>query len=435
MCIRDSNNTAGFIGFKGYKRVSPFFISITGNKSIKYIEKPKIKGWKIVEAGWKSKNLTKSNINLKFKKYSSFRNFRPVIFLPYVTTYGRKNKYGIYNISFDPLEKQISEWFITYNKNFDIDFTYIINTFYPTMYLNFSKKNFNRGVFYSNKNLYEEAKKFGISFMVPFNFGENIYSNHTFFGGISIASRKTENKNDFLCLRKRFRPWEGNYEYFFLEYLWNKYNPDIASNINPKDGQVLNLFYRNAFKGNIKNSYFFYYFEKRVSLNYLWVLLGKFGGYFFDGDIMIQNRVSIGHPYQIRGIKSSLEGTRALFGSFELRVPVIQDLGLKLPLVYFERFILCPFFDFGKAWGKVINKSNSISFNELEFCKTAGLELRSRVYIDGKLPVVIKAGYGISLKDKNERRGYILIQPDLSPLGLGKIFRWKKRLFNQYSEF
>jgi len=425
----------GFISINEYKKTSPFIVNSGDSSPAAPHFQNKERKWKRISPDWENNTNTARDSQKKKYAYNPLKNYAPILSLPYLTTYGKDRKYGIYNVSFDPLEKHVTEGYAVYNSGLDYDLTHIVSTFYPTIYLNISRRDIDRGNYFSTKNLYERTAKAGISFLFPFNFGENIYSNHTVFTGIVSNSRKILNQNDFITLKQSNRPWEGRVTSFFIEYFWNKYSPDVATNINPKDGFYLNFLLRKTIKGNPDYSHFLYYLEKRVSLNYSFVLSGNLGGYFYDGDIMIQNRTSIGHPYQIRGIKKSLEGTKALFGSIESRIPVTDDIGLKLPLLYFERLILCPFWDFGKAWGKTFFNSGSLGFNETDFTKTAGLELRLRLYLDGKLPIIVKGGYGINLKNIDEKNGYVLIEPDLSLLGLGKILRWKKKYFNQYLPF
>ncbi|MDW7682062.1 MAG: hypothetical protein SCK70_15980, partial [bacterium] len=83
-------------------------------------------------------------------------------------------------------------------------------------------------------------------------------------------------------------------------------------------------------------------------------------------------------------------------------------------IFYFEQFTTALFLDMGKAWGsylKTLTVESRRNFSEVDWINTAGAEIRHRLYLLGKIPVVVRVGYGINLYDHTEKQAYFRIGP------------------------
>jgi hypothetical protein len=110
----------------------------------------------------------------------------------------------------------------------------------------------------------------------------------------------------------------------------------------------------------------------------------------------------------------SREGDRFLYGSAEYRIPLIRDLGFRIPIFYFERFAWAFWSDWGKAWGSNLTTyetGNRQGFGEADWVMTVGGELRCRIYLWGKLPVVVRGGYGKEILGGGDGNWYWLFGP------------------------
>ena len=110
---------------------------------------------------------------------------------------------------------------------------------------------------------------------------------------------------------------------------------------------------------------------------------------------MIQSRYRLPSAI-LRGLRKSQEGDHQVYGNVEYRFPLIRDLGLSLWIFYFERFTGALFYHFGKAWGRDLYTfayGTRRRFASVPWVTSVGGELRFRLYLLGKLPLVFRLGY------------------------------------------
>ena len=212
----------------------------------------------------------------------------------------------------------------------------------------------------------------------------------------------------------RFEPWEGRHSFISVFYSWSKVKPDITHSLNPKEGHTLRIRLNQSFGGDLVYTHIFYDFEKRVKFLFKRNIVGiRIGGYQATGDQIIQDRLYIGHPYEIRGYKYSLNGDKSLYGTIFDSFNLIKDIGLALPLLYVEGNALNIFMDFGKVWGESPLYDWKFSYGDFDFVKTVGLEFRQRFYLDTKLPFVIIAGIAAETKNINAYKWYVFISSSM----------------------
>lgn len=247
----------------------------------------------------------------------------------------------------------------------------------------------------------------GIQLDFPFNFGNSLYSNHD----ISLALlgfRRNPRVEDLAGDRPV--PDSGEEGVLSLGYSWLHRKPDSRNTVLPRHGFGLALnysisnadifgdfSYQQATADGFFNQHlvgpFTLYNRTLVS-----TLTGDFAaqdslGFFQDYNLNLLGISSkyLGLPpflgstenYYLRGSEKSLTGSRLLFSSLELRMPLLPALPLNIFGIRVGQSVLSGFVDYGAVWHK----------SALTDETTAGVEIRTAVLFGGA--PIVQLGYGI----------------------------------------
>jgi outer membrane protein assembly factor BamA len=341
---------------------------------------------------------------------------RSQILLPYADQNEKGWQPGFINLAADPLGKHTLMTAITYGQRLHFFVDYTCQQFAPTFGINMSKTTIDHGAFLTivnDKNtitkvvpLYENFWSGTVSLNWNINFGRSLLSNHFLRLSLTATYRDIINAADYKNIDTK--PWvypmlQGWTNYLTLSYIWQTYRPDVSYDIHPKSGWWFNFYIRHADRwlgSDLKYSQLGLagVFRREFPLPEH-VIAIRGGVSFRTGDQPIQSRLAIGDNF-IRGLSHSQEGDQQLYGNFEYRFPFIRDLGLKIWILYFERFCGALFLDTGTAWGNQLENLYKLryqSFKTAPWLTTTGLELRHRLYIFGKIAVVVSGGYAIDV--------------------------------------
>jgi len=358
---------------------------------------------------------TRKKTEIESKKiinYSSIKSVKPVLLFPLISKDNEKHQFGFLTLSSDPVLKHNIQTYMLYGSQFDYSISYTNRTLYPTLDFLIYKSSVNNGDFLNSGKLWETKKGYSISTSIPYNSGKDLFSNHFF------RLLFTSNYHNILEYDRtkdiKLYPWEGRDSHLKFIYIWNKYKPDVTHNLNPKEGHIVNLGVVKSVGGDRNYTRFLHYINKRFKFLFKRNILGiRLAGYYAKGDQIIQDKLGIGHPYQIRGMKHSLYGDKAIYGSIYNCFNLVRDLGIKLPLLYIEGNAVSIFSDFGKAWGESPIYNKKLNFKDVAFIKTVGVEFRQRFFIDTKLPFVIRFGIAAQISNIDDYKTYILFSTDL----------------------
>lgn len=374
----------------------------------------------------KSKNMHR--LNQPAKHYNSFTNIRSQILVPYADRSEQGWQPGFINLSADPLGKHTLMTAITYGQRLHFFVDYINQQFAPTVGINLSKTTLDHGDFLSivnDKNeitkvvpLYENFWSGTVSLNWNINLGRSLLSDH--FLGISFTSTYREIINSADYKNINTTAWvypllQGWTNYLTLGYTWQTYRPDVSYDIHPKSGWWLNIYARHAdhwLGSDLKFSQLGMAGVVRREFPLPEHVIAWRGGINFrSGEQPAQSRLAIGDDV-IRGSSGSREGDQQLYSNLEYRFPLIRELDLKIWILYFERFCGALFLDTGTAWGNQLENLYELRYRRLKtasWLTTTGFELRHRLYIFGKIPVVLSGGYAVNLTTTNKSDCYIRI--------------------------
>jgi Tol biopolymer transport system component len=362
------------------------------------------------------------------KPYHSYANIRSQIVLPYLDQTEKGWQPGLINLSADPLGKHTLLTALTYRHRLHFFVDYVNQQFSPTVEITANKTTIDHGDFLTVVNeksgtsrvvpLYENFWSGSVSFSWNINLGRSLLSNHLFWLSSTFTYRDIINSTDYE--RINTDTWvypllQGWTNYLTLGYVWQSYRPDVGYDIHPKSGWWFNIYARQADKwlgSDLKFSQIGLTGVIRRELPIPeHVIAVRAGVSFRTGKQLLQSRLAIGSTV-IRGISGSQEGDQQFYSNIEYRFPLIRDFGLKLWILYFERFCGAVFLDSGKAWGNYLVKLDKLSkqsFDSVSWLQTTGLELRHRLYIFGKIPLVFSSGYAIDLTATNKSNFYVRI--------------------------
>lgn len=350
--------------------------------------------------------------------YRSWASVKPLITFPFVGRDDGGLQAGLIHYASDPLGKHEILGYITGRRRVDWWIDYVNRQWEPVINFSFWGSTEDRGNLFGLDRypLWERRTGAGLHFSFPMNFGRTLLSNHiiTLYGnaervGILYSER-------FLDIRPEFRPFTGWINSIGLGYGWRWERPDVGRGIHPSTGfSLFSSFLRSdrLLGSDLERSRLTSDVSLRQELPWGRHVFGLSVGTLLQwGEQPIQDRMSLDSPVFVRGLDRSREGDRFLYGSLEYRIPLIRDLGFRIPIFYFERFAWAFWADWGKAWGRNLQTYRTgvrRSFGEADWVMTAGGELRCRIYLWGKLPVVVRGGYGQEVTAGKEGGWYWLI--------------------------
>ncbi|MCU0644061.1 MAG: hypothetical protein MUC94_07335, partial [bacterium] len=358
------------------------------------------------------------------KSYCSISNIRSQILLPY---YGRDEKGyqpGIIHLAADPLGKHTLMSSLSYRSQLHFSVDYTNQQFNPTVEINLYKTTIDHGSFIQviHKDgtsevlpLYENYWSGSVTLFWNINFGRSMLSNHLVWLRSTFDYRNIINARDYANINTNMWVYpllQGWTNYLTLGYIWQTYRPNIYYDIHPKSGGWFSSYVRVGDKRLGSDLAFRQIGCSGVVRQTLplrdHVIAARAAISFRRGDQPIQSRLSVG-DYSIRGISYSEEGDQQLATNLEYRFPLIKDLGLKIWILYFERFCGALFLDSGKAWGSDLMKLDRLqkrNFASAPWLQTAGIELRHRFYVFGKIPAIVSGGYAIDTHSPRDRQFY-----------------------------
>ena len=362
------------------------------------------------------------------KPYHSFTNIRSQILLPYLDQSEQGWQPGIINLSADPLGKHSLMTALTYRHRFHFFVNYVNQQLGPTIEITANKTTLDHGDFLTvvdrqNQTskilpLYENFWSGSISLYWNINFGRSVLSNHLLWLSSNFSYRNIINNTDYENINTSnwtYPLLQGWNNYLTLGYTWQTYRPDVSFDIHPKSGWWFNIYARHADRylgSDLKFSQLGLTGVLRRELPFLeHVIAVRAGVSFRRGEQPVQSRLTIGDNV-IRGISHSQEGDRQFYSNFEYRFPLTRDFGLKIWIFYFEQFCGALFLDLGTAWGSDLAALDEIrqrSFGSVPWLKTTGLELRHRLWIFGKIPLVLSGGYAINTSKPDQSNIYVRI--------------------------
>lgn len=355
------------------------------------------------------------------KSYCSLASIRSQILLPY---YGRDEQGyqpGIIHLAADPLGKHTLMSSLSYRSRLHFSMDYTNQQISPTIDVNIYKTTIDHGGFISvieNDQkarvlpLYENYWSGSLALSWNINFGRSLLSNHLVWLRSTFDYRNIINEKDYKNIETDswlYPLLQGWTNYLTVGYVWQTYRPNIYYDIHPKTGWWFSSYFRWGDKkigSDIKFRQIGFTGVVRQKLPIRdHVFAARMGSSFRSGDQPIQSRLSMG-DFAIRGISYSEEGDQQFFANLEYRFPLIKDAGLKIWILYFERFCGALFLDAGKAWGSdlVKMKIQKRSFSSAPWLQTTGILLRHRFYVFGKIPAIVSGGYAIDTQSSHDRK-------------------------------
>ena len=357
---------------------------------------------------------------MESSSYRSLAHVRPLITFPFLGLDDAGTQVGLIHYASDPLYKHQILGTITARKRVDWRIEYTNGQFEPVITLTCWGRTRDRGEFLLRDapRLWERRSGADIRLSLPVNFGRTLLSNHLFYVLGRAERIQLLHPDRFSNLSPSFRPFAGWINAVGLGYAWAWGRPDVGFGVHPSTGISFHSSFQHAgqFLGSDID-------QTRIESGAAYrqelpfkrhVIAARIGSFFQWGDQPIQDGMSLPAPGAIRGLSRSKEGDRFLYGSVEYRVPLIRDLGFRVPVLYFERFAGSFWMDCGKAWGRNLTTyetGEKRGFREGEWAMTAGVELRCRIYLWGKLPVLVRGGFGRDIIHGEKGNWYCLIGP------------------------
>ncbi len=357
---------------------------------------------------------------IKNRPYRPLAHVRPQILLPYLDQDEKGWQPGLVTLLADPLSKHYLMTAATYGQRLHFFADYVNQQFTPTIELNVNKTTIDHGGFLPLENnevlpLYENYMSGSLTLNWRINFGRSVLSNHYLWLRGTAVHRNSINFDDYgqNNIADWALPFQGWINYLTLGYYWHTYRPNVWYDIHPKTGRLFgaSVQYSDQWMGSALQyrqlNLIGIVRQELLFKDHVFAL--RFGGVCRDGDQPLQSRLALG-TNTMRGLEFSRDGDRQLFSNLEYRVPLIRDLGLKLWILYFERFTGALFLDSGKAWGtnwRTFDDGSKTRFSDVLWLHTAGSELRHRFYLLGKIPLVVSSGYAFKLNDNREANFYV----------------------------
>ena len=413
--------TPGALGISGIffeSRDSVTVYTIPSFRTAKESSKPSRPTWTSIEP------YEKDLINFPDKKpissesipYRSFTHLRPLILLPFAGRDDGGLQVGLIQYAADPLYKHQILGTLTARKRVDWYIDYTNGQWEPFINFSFWGRTNDRGEFLmaGAPQLWERRIGAGLRFSLPMNFGRSLLSNHVAQFAIDVERIGILHEEDFSSFKPEFHPFSGWINTIDLGYGWIWERPDVGFGVHPSTGFAVNVFLQRSdhlLGSDMERTRLAGSISIRQELPWKRHVFGiRMGEFFQWGSQPIQDLMSLG----LRGLSQSKESDRFLYGSFEYRIPLIRDLGFRIPIFYFERFAWAFWLDWGKAWGSDLltyQTGARRAFGDTNWLATVGGELRCRIYLWGKLPIVVRGGYGREISNSGKGDWYWLVGP------------------------
>lgn len=350
------------------------------------------------------------------RSYRSFASIRPHLILPFGGQDDGGLQLGLIGYASDALNQHQILGYVTQGKRSNVWMNYSCARFGPTLELDVWRLIQDRGQFLieEDSRLWERRTGGRLSLYWPVNFGRTLLSNH----GLSlwVNAQKIENliPESFVRFNPVFRPFTGWKHSAGASWAWAWSRPDIAYDIHPMTGAGASFGLEKFFTVlggevdalQISGGVFF-----RQELPWKrHVFATRFQNLWRSGDWPIQDLNQLSGSGLLRGLSESHMGDRLLAGSTEYRMTLARDLGIRVSMFYLERLALTAWFDWGRLWGRDVLTyagGERRGFDQSDWIVTAGPELRLRVFLVGKLNVVLSGGYGFGLKNEPDGAWYL----------------------------
>ena len=343
-----------------------------------------------------SKNIQPVTVKKQYP-YRAFKNMQHYLTIPFP---GRiEDNWGAYFLTawVEPLGKHSFTGFgfldFQQPKQSRYLFTYMNNTLCPTIAATVFRLP-STGQIIDEKVLIEESKGGLMIMSLPFNFGNNIYSNHVLSLAGSWLRNDPYNPEDF---KDSTIPVESRtVGEFGFSYRWKKQRPNYNNPIHPKQGMglLLDASYADR-KWNSDLTYQKYTVETFVNITIPYIgdvlyLRGKAQG--ANGRLLSQDFIGFDKYDQpdfgmglkfsdrerLRGISQYMFGDRLWMATAEYRIDLIENLGWQAAGITLGRVTLAGFTDIGSTWF-----DKQISMSDAAVHKTYGLEIKNAVNLGG----------------------------------------------------
>jgi|GEM_PF-1198948 len=338
------------------------------------------------------------------KPYNSFASIQPIFILPAITmSVDDRGKWGLLGsldwYFLDPLEKHIIMGYSYFDASEAIYSWYYINRqFYPTITLNGYQKPFYPG----GGGFWSRYKGNTVEAEFPID-GRRSISLLGLFQGIEEV--KTDSEGYVISSNTK---WDNGLG-IALRYFTAKERVD--TNFNPAGGRFVDLLY--FWSDPVLGSNYQYNLCRLDWREY--VDVWRRGGHtlalrFYARAVESMKDYQISMPWDdntLRGIQpGSVKGNRNFAASLEYRFPVVRDMELNILGMYFDRWYVVPFVDYGIAWygNNVVNNTSRYSF---------GLEYRFQFWIMSRYAMLFRLGIlTTGIKDNRLTGGWLVsIQP------------------------
>lgn len=355
------------------------------------------------------------------RTYASLWQVRSQLTLPNVGLDDHGWQFGFYNFSADPLGKHALASSLTLGQRLHFAANYTNRQFLPTIQLHLSQSSYHRGTFLGAE-LWEKGLLANLNVQVPLNFGQNIYANHLIWLNGDALKIENYDRDQFAGYPAWAQPFTGWMNTVAVGYAYSTGRPTTSWDVHPDAGFQLTQVFRRAGHWCGSDLAFTQFSLTTVLRTRTWlsrhIFSLKTGFWEHSGEQRIQSRYALGGS-MVRGLEPSLEGTRMVFANLDYRFPLISDLGLKLWFFYFEGLYGGFFSDAGRVWGDQLQYSLTRKqyiwqpkpFAETKSVGTFGAELRLRIYLAGKLALIVTGAIAQRWDNYTEKTNYFLIGP------------------------
>ena len=329
--------------------------------------------------------------------YNSFLGIRPIFLLPAITisNYGLWGTIGMYFL--DPLDKHTISGYAYFDGfNSVFSWSYTNRQLYPTIIFS----GYQNPYYYTGARIYRRYRANNIEVKFPL-------SGHFSLSGLALF--QTSEDALFDTNGYKLGQVDKNENNLGIACSYLTYRERVDSDFNPAGGRYINLSYlwSNPAIGS-NYDYHLYKIDWREYID-IW----RRGAHtlavrFYGRAIETNQGHTISLPWDdntLRGIPwGALRGNRTVASSIEYRFPLFKDLGFNFLGLYFDRFYIVPFVDYGGAW-----YGNEIMSGK--FRSTFGAEARFRFWIMSRYPMILRLGLLQEIEPNNQAGWLFSIQP------------------------